>query len=147
MSAHSDPIIDRLGNDDPDWLAAAYDVVKHVARHQAVVTTDDLWTRLSFPVGAAGGRVMGKVIRAALTSGLLEKARSGRFLLCLDHADLDPVRTLDGSEIRHQGPLVVYRSLLYDTASASDLGPTGPEPSFPLDLDPPGQSRLDGQAL
>ena len=64
---------------------------------------------------------MGRVIRWALTSGVVEKAMSGRLLLCLDHATLDPVRTLEGTVMRHEGPAVVYRSRVLARQVPRDL--------------------------
>ena len=114
----TDAIIEALAGDDPGWVSAAYDAVERVARRQPAVTTDDLWPLIPFPAGPAGGKAMGKVVRWALTHDVLAKATSGRYLLCLDHAGLDPVSSQDGTIIRHQGPLVVYRSLLYKDGPA-----------------------------
>lgn len=114
-------IVEALGGDDPEWVAAAFDAVERVALRQPMVTTDDLWPLVTFPRGQAGGRAMGKVIRWALAHGVIEKATSGSYLLCLDHATLDPIRTLDGALIRHQGPLVVYQSLRFDPNGGLDF--------------------------
>lgn len=127
-------IIEALGGSDPEWVSAAFAAVSQVAVRQPTLTTDDLWRLIAFPAGAAGGRAMGKVVRWALASGLVAKATSGRFLLCYDHAALDPVRTLDGTLIRHQGPLVVYESLVYNAIALLDpLTPSMPRLTVDLD--------------
>lgn len=113
-----DEIIDMLGGDDPEWVAAAYNAVEEVARHQATLTTDDLWPLVRFPAGYAGGRAMGKVIRWALANRIVEKATSEGYLLCLDHTTVEPVHTRDGSLVRHQRALVLYRSLIHSPADA-----------------------------
>ena len=115
-----DEIIASLGQEHPPWLSAAYEAVEQVARCQPTLTTDNLWPLLTFPAGSAGGKAMGKVVRWALANRIMEKATTDGYLLCLDHAALAPVSTSDGIVIRHQGPLVVYRSLI----SKPGVGPS-----------------------
>jgi hypothetical protein len=106
-------IVDHLRPDDPGWLEEAYRVVREVCLEDEFVTTDQVWPRVVFPLGAAGGKVMGRVFKTAQAERWLEKAKVRGYLLCHDYQDLEPVTTLDGKPIRHQGPVVVYRSLLY----------------------------------
>lgn len=129
-------IIEALSGDDPAWVSAAYGAVEQIATRLARLTTDEIWPLVTFPTGVGGGKAMGKVVRWALASRMMEKATWGGYLLCLDHTTLDPVRTLDGTLIRHQGPVVVYRSLLFDGCGHPDSG---------VDLsDEPGRFAVPG---
>ncbi len=97
-----------------DWLYLAYDMAEEVCLTHQFVTTDLLWPHVTLPTIAAGGRLMGRVVRDALHRGWMQKAKTeDGLLLFADHTDLQPVFTQDARKIRHHGPLPVYRSLTW----------------------------------
>lgn len=52
---------------------------------------------------------MGKVISTGLHNGWIETWKIDGRLQTYDHTDLGRVATLDGTEVDHQSPVVIYR--------------------------------------